>query len=258
MAEVVHWFGSRQLFAAAAFVMMGCTLTARQVGASAPALPVVSPATAPTTQRSLEAVLADLDSFAFPKPDPARANDKAASVEFSNALTAAIGRYADLTGELYALAPDHPKTRAAMADRWRALGQLGRGADLQSEIEHYFALPSPEAERENAAYWAAVVETLAISKTDEQRQAIPDRYLQRAPNGKRYPAVLSMAAGSIASLPIRTTLLKRLVEVARTRLWPRRPALNCIRSNRSASRSASPSKTSSPEMTRRSQHSKAK
>ena len=161
--------------------------------------------------RPADVILAELESTKIPSNDPARAKDADYAKQFAKEFNDALAARARLIGELYQSAPSDPHLRPLLVERWRALGQLGRGIEAKAELETYFKTPVTAADGDGAPYFAAIIELDQVATNDEERLAAVQRYRERSPDRSGLTQVLFYAVRVAQSSAVKATFLEQIV-----------------------------------------------
>ncbi|WP_158633321.1 TlpA disulfide reductase family protein [Tautonia sociabilis] len=139
----------------------------------------------PADDRSPEEILAAIEAVEDPKLDSSRREDLAYIQEYIQLRDEAASRRASLIGELYRIAPDHPRLPGLMPTRWMALmSSPATVAEVGNEIEAIIADESSPL-RTEAAYYRAV---LAMRRGEGGDQGILDpieAFIAIAPKDER-------------------------------------------------------------------------
>ena len=117
-------------------------------------------------------ILKEIEGLKWPRFDPDRANDPAYSREYKARRDEVREKRPALVLELYKAAPEHEKVRARCFQRWEDLVNIGRGSEVQQEVDGILArAANPKLRLEAATHAAhlAIGEARRIGSFDPAR-----------------------------------------------------------------------------------------
>jgi thiol-disulfide isomerase/thioredoxin len=140
--------------------------------------------------RTKEQILGDINAVKVPTVDQSRVKDQGYVRQYLQERSAAMKQRAELTAQLYKVAPDAEELNKLLPERWNSLP--GGAPATISEISDYLARHSTSPNVEQFATLRAQIQVQLVAKTTPDRLAAIDEF-------KKY-ATTSKGKGAVASL----------------------------------------------------------
>jgi thiol-disulfide isomerase/thioredoxin len=161
--------------------------------------------------RNADQIIKEINAVEMPKPDPAMRNNRQAANKFMEERKKALIKRAELTGELFKVAPDRQELVELLPQRWNVLLLSGK-ADakaLNKELTEVATTSKNAKLRVDASYWKAVTALQSRESTDTVLAAT-EEFMKAAPKDERGAILMYSVANQLDDTEKQTALFKRL------------------------------------------------